>query len=66
MTRRIEGYREPIACIACGHRQQPTLLWLTCEYCGIVLEEHPHFKDEEKEKCQMLTAKDSRTHQKAR
>jgi len=46
MTRRIEGYREPIACTACGHRQQPTLLWLTCEYCGIVLEEHPHFKKE--------------------
>jgi hypothetical protein len=44
MTRRIEGYREPIACIACGHRQQPTMVWLTCEYCGIVLKEHPYFR----------------------
>ena len=44
MTRRIDGYREPIVCTACGHRQQPTLLWLTCEYCSIVLEEHPHFR----------------------
>jgi hypothetical protein len=47
MTRHIDSYREPITCVACGHRQQPTLLWLTCEYCSIVLEEHPHFRERE-------------------
>jgi len=47
MTERIGDYRKPIACIACGQSQQPTILWLTCEYCSIVLEEHPYFRGDD-------------------
>ena len=32
-----------ISCSGCGQTQEPTILWLTCEYCGIVLEDHPYF-----------------------
>ena len=36
-----------ISCSKCGQHQEPTILWLTCEYCGIVLEEHPYFRSDD-------------------
>jgi len=36
-----------ISCSKCGQHQEPTILWLTCEYCGIVLEDHPYFRSDD-------------------